>query len=199
MTTKLMTAALLVVLPSICLGFHLDDIFGKPPATVDRVEIPKYLGRWYQVYYNSNLRNSFLRNAVCITADYGAINATTISVLNSNRIMTPNGPLDQIAGFGYKTDTEGQLLVELSGVPLPAPYWILKLGPVLNGQYQYSIVSDPIRFTLFVLARDPQDFAERYDREVLSYLEGEQFTDVGNRPERVYSGRDCLFANVPPQ
>ncbi|CAH1786650.1 unnamed protein product, partial [Owenia fusiformis] len=102
-------------------------------------------------------------------------------------------------GFGYKTETEGQLLVELSGVPVPAPYWILKLGPVVNGQYQYSIVSDPIRFTLFVLARDPQDFAEKYEQEVLSYLEGEKFTDVENKPEKVYSEKDCLYADVPPQ
>ncbi|CAH1786456.1 unnamed protein product, partial [Owenia fusiformis] len=122
------------------------------------------------------------RNAVCITADYRAINATTISVLNSNRIKTPDGPLDQITGFGYKTETEGQLSVQLAGVPVAAPYWIIKLGPVVNGQYQYSIVSDPIRYALFVLARDPQEFAEKYDKEVLSYLEGEKFTDFENKP-----------------
>ena len=48
--------------------------------------------------------------------------------------------------------------------------WVLKLGPVENDQYQYSVISDPIRLSLFVLARDPDDFKNRFEAEVLSFF-----------------------------
>ena len=39
--------------------------------------------------------------------------------------------------------------------------WVMQLGPPTfgdDGLYEYSLVSNPIRTRLYVLARDPDDF-----------------------------------------
>ena len=34
-----------------------------------------------------------------------------------------------------------------------ADYWIVKLGPIVDGQYQYSVVTDSRTSSLFILVR----------------------------------------------
>merc|ERR1712170_333793 len=58
-----------------------------------------------------------------------------------------------------------KLKVFFGGSPVGAPYWIVKLGPVVNGQYDYAVVTDGLKASLFVLARDVDTFNEKYDAE----------------------------------
>jgi lipocalin len=81
--------------------------------------------------------------------------------------------------------------------PFPAPYWVLKLGPVVDDLYDYSIVSDNLNLSLFVLARDPTTFNEKYDAEVQSYLQDAGFTGKFNTPVSSYQGDDCHYADAP--
>ena len=82
--------------------------------------------------------------------------------------------------------------------------WILKLGPKEETfpsvpQYQYSVVSTPRRGQLFVLARNPQDFNARFNKEVLSFLEQANFTRFLNEPIRTYQGPDCKYVGINNQ
>ena len=70
--------------------------------------------------------------------------------------------------------------------------WIFKLGPLVNGQYQYSIVSDGGGLGLFVLCRDPPTFEELYEAEVLEYLSLTGFTET-RAPIKEYQGPDCDY------
>ena len=51
-------------------------------------------------------------------------------------------------------------------------YWIVKLGPIVNCQYDYAIVSGPVtdnigtRFSLYVLCRNVNKYEEKYEKEV---------------------------------
>jgi hypothetical protein len=72
----------------------------------------------------------------------------------------------------------GQLTVHLDGVPRDSPYWIYDLGPVIDNQYEWAIVSDPVMLSLFVLARNVENFYEKYDSEVLSILTNYGFNDI---------------------
>ena len=74
--------------------------------------------------------------------------------------------------------------------------WVLQLGPATfgpSGEYQYAVVSDNIRGTLFVLARDPDVFKKDYDAEVLAFLTAQGFTTFYNKPVNTYHGRDCVY------
>ena len=64
----------------------------------------------------------------------------------------------------------------------PAPYWVLELGPIENKQYQYSIVSDDKAISLFVLARDVEEFQEKYEDQVLVSMKEFGFTKSLNKP-----------------
>ena len=63
-----------------------------------------------------------------------------------------------------------------------APYWVVDLGPVENNMYQYSIVSDDKKLSLFVLARNVSEFYEKYDTTVLNKLDTLGFNTFINKP-----------------
>jgi len=49
---------------------------------------------------------------------------------------------------------------------------VVKTGPLNQfNQYDYAIVSNWVKFPVFVIARDPELFQKFYMREVLEYLE----------------------------
>jgi lipocalin len=41
---------------------------------------------------------------------------------------------------------------------LAGDYWVLALGPIVDGKYQYSVVSEPRKLMMWVLARNPQNY-----------------------------------------
>ena len=77
--------------------------------------------------------------------------------------------------------------------------WVLKLGPKeARGpnavpQYQYSIVSGPFRTTLFVLARDPDDFRARFEADILQWLKTNHFDRFYNKPIQTVQMSDCDY------
>ena len=111
--------------------------------TVETLDLEKYQGRWYQIYGN-NFDQLFEKFASCITADYTLVPNGNVTVLNS-QYEDLNG-IEQIKGYAYysyNSDPKmypGELTVHLDGVPVDSPYWVVKLGEELNGQYQYSII-----------------------------------------------------------
>jgi apolipoprotein D and lipocalin family protein len=150
-------------------------------TTVKTLNLESYEGRWYQIYGN-NFDQLFEKFASCITADYSIIPSGNVSVLNS---QYEKDKIVQIEGYAYYGNTNknpnlfpGQLTVHLDGVPRDSPYWIYDLGPVIDNKYEWAIVSDPVMLSLFVLARDVENFYEKYDSEVLSILTKYGFNDI---------------------
>ena len=76
--------------------------------------------------------------------------------------------------------------------PFDAPYWVIELGPVVNGKYDYAIVSDNLSAFLFVLARNPDNFRSKYQADVLSHLTAMGFTGV-SKPIETYQKADCKY------
>jgi lipocalin len=130
-------------------------------APVDKLDLTKYVGRWYQVYKN-RFDNTFQGGGTCAVADYQLVD-TAVTV--SNNQINKDGSLGQIKGSAFYSpgNTGGELTVSLDGVPREAPYWVIEIGPVKDNQYEYSIVSDNNRFSLFVLARNVTQYYEEYD------------------------------------
>lgn len=169
----------------------------SPPPTVSEVDIDSYVGRWFQVYANRLVYLTFERNAVCQTADYKKLeDGNGISVVNAQNEKSPTGEISSISGSAVITDpTEpGQLTLKFTTVPFPGDYWIVKLGPIVNGEYQYSIVSDPDKSQLFVIARDVDEFKAKYDNEVLTFLEQNGFTGK-SAPIPSVQGEDCAYSD----
>lgn len=147
------------------------------PDTITHLDIDAYLGHWLQVYA-APTNSIFQGYGTCITADYGLLDNGDVSVLNSQLDKDHN--IEKINGYAfYKNSSEpGKLTVHLDGVPVDSPYWIVKLGDVVDGQYQYSIITTPSGISLWVLTRDIAKFSEEYDAEVRQFLEEYKFKYV---------------------
>lgn len=153
-------------------------------AQVSELNRTQYLGRWYQVYSDLFVDATFENSSFCDTADYGIYPNNTISVWNRERQYNSTGPERQIFGWATAEDSAkpGELTVHLQTTGFGAPYWVYQLGPVEKDQYQYSIVSDPLKLTLFVLARNVSKFMDKYNRNVTDYLTEQGFTSLVNSP-----------------
>ncbi|KAJ8037915.1 Temperature-induced lipocalin-1 [Holothuria leucospilota] len=173
----------------------------SPPETVKQLDVSAYLGRWYQVYADFIVFSTFERNAQCVTADYGLKSDFTISVLNTNTDGSPTGNFNMITGDAYTPNPKepGQLKVQLDGVPVAGDYWIIQLGPMEGNppQYQYSVVTDRDRFTLFVLARNVSDFQTRFEKDVLQFLNDDGFDRFYNKPQLTVQVKECKYVTPP--
>jgi len=146
-------------------------------TSVKELDLEKYTGHWNQVYA-SPFDFTFQGYGKCITADYKIIDTNNVSVLNSQ--YNKDNKYEQIKGYAYYKDftKPGELSVILEGVNYPAPYWVIKLGEVLDNQYQYSIISVPYGPSLWVLARNINKFFRYYNNEVIEFLDEYNFNYV---------------------
>ena len=171
-------------------GLHAKYFGEDVYQPIKYVDLSMYSGRWYQVYENY-FDITFQGKGTCSVADYTII-GDKVGVLNSQ--IDKNGKLDQIGGNAFYEDNNsgGELSVKLDGVPRTAPYWIIELGPIVNNKYEYSIVSDNKRITLFVLARNVEDFYNKYDDEVKEKLKKLGFNKKLNEPIKMEQN-DCDY------
>ncbi|CAM9578034.1 unnamed protein product, partial [Phaeothamnion confervicola] len=162
--------------------------FLKPPKTVEELDVSKYLGTWYQVYASLSVLRTFEKNGYCIKAEYTSRENDTIGVDNSQRLGGPDGNVTHATGYAYRPydKAPGKLKVHFDEprVPVDGSYWVLLLGnDTDDGQYSFSVVSDPLRAMLFVLVRDPEQFTESGDEEcVLAFLKKAGFVLPWNKP-----------------
>lgn len=161
---------------------------------VHEVDLSQYTGTWYQVY-GDLIDRTFEGFGSCITATY-TLNDDDGNVSVFNRQVSPNGTVETISGVAYYNDGNegGELTVDLEGTPGSAPYWIVSLGPVVENQYSYSIVSDNKQLSLFVLTRDIDNFFRMYDDDVLSYLEQYGFDKKFNSPI-ITKQTECVYSD----
>jgi lipocalin len=147
------------------------------PATVNELKVNSYLGHWIQVY-QAPTNPIFQGYGTCLTADYGLLDNGQISVLNAQ--LNKNKELETIGGYGYYQNVSepGKLTVHLDGVPVDAPYWVVKLGEVVDDKYQYSIITTPSGISLWVIVRNVDSFNELYSSEVKEYLDENNFKYV---------------------
>jgi lipocalin len=152
--------------------------------TVPVLDPLKYVGRWYQMF--SDALSDTIESRYCVTADYGVFPNITVSVLNRDRAQSVSGPENQIAGWAsIDPKAPGELTVHLGGVPVPAPYWVVDLGPVdpLTGLYTYAVVTDPFQASLFVLARNVTYFySSGLNQSLYTTLINEGFDTIINKP-----------------
>lgn len=157
------------------LGLAALPALAEPPATVDAVDIERYMGRWYEI---AALPNFFQRHCVRdTTADYRLRGDGLIDVVN--RCEKGDGTLDEARGIARTADPETNAKLEVSfvrvfGMPVFwGDYWIIGLG----ADYDYALVGTPSRRWGWILARDPNPPAQR----VASWLQ--RFAEQGYDPK----------------
>jgi apolipoprotein D and lipocalin family protein len=122
-----------------------------PLDVVDKVDVQRYLGKWYEI---ALLPNSFEKGCNCTTAEYSLIDSTTIRVINSCRKDSVKGEVDKANGkaFVVEGSNNAKLRVQFFW-PFRGDYWIIDLD---KENYSYAVVGAPNRKYLWILSRTPK-------------------------------------------
>lgn len=87
-----------------------------------------------------------------------------------------------------------------SSAPFDGFYWVVAVGDIPSGetQYPWAIVSVPFQTSLFILARDVDDFKENLQETALKVAEDKGFTFFFNKPIATFqSTSECEYPPVP--
>jgi len=119
----------------------------KRLEVVPRVELKRYLGKWYEI---AHLPFRFEDDCTDITATYSLTNDGNVSVLNE---CLKDGKLKQSKGKAKVVDKNtGAKLKVTFFWPFYGDYWIINLGK----DYDYAVVGTPNRKYLWILNRTPK-------------------------------------------
>ena len=118
--------------------------------TVEKVDIQRYSGVWYEI---ARLPNSFEKGLECVTATYTPKSDGKIEVLNKGFMVT-KGKMKTAKGTAWVPDPAypGRLKVTFFW-PFSGNCYIM----LLDEDYRYVLVGDPSRKYLWVLSRS-KDF-----------------------------------------
>jgi apolipoprotein D and lipocalin family protein len=117
--------------------------------TVEKVELDRYLGRWFQLaYFPARFQPVSCGLA---TAEYSLKRNGRIEVLNSCWGEEFGGKPDRSAkGTAWPADETNSKLKVRFFWPFKADYWVIDLGE----DYEYTVVSEPSKKYLWILCRD---------------------------------------------
>ncbi len=140
---------------------------GPPLRAVDRVDITRYAGRWYEI---ATIPMSFQKGCVGVTADYALRPDGDVSVVNTCRKETLDAPERSVEGKAWSVAPSNAKLEVQFFWPFHGAYWIIDLSP----DYQWAVVGHPSRTYLWILSRTPQMDPATYDG-ILSRLKAQAY------------------------
>jgi len=137
----------------------------SPPPVAASVELPAYLGLWYEI---ARFPNRFEDHCQAVTAEYARRDDGLLSVVNACRKGALDGEIDRAEGRAriVEGSNNAKLKVSFFG-PFWADYWVLDRAE----DYSWSLVGEPEGRYLWILARTPQ-IDDALLQDLLSRLEG---------------------------
>ncbi len=133
--------------------------------TVSKVELDKYLGKWYEI---ARLPAGFQSGCNKTTATYTLLDNGNVSVLNE---CIKNGKYKKAKGTAKVVDKQtGAKLKVTFFWPFYGDYWIIKLGE----NYDYAVVGTPNRKYLWILSRT-QKMDEKLYSELVEFAKSKGF------------------------
>ena len=133
--------------------------------TVQKVDLQKYLGDWYEI---ARYEHPFQKDCKNVKANYSLRDDEKIQVVNSCTKMSTNEFKDAKA-VAYSVDETNSKLKVSFFRPFYGDYWILDL----DKDYKYAIVGTPSKEYLWILSRE-----KTMNNEVLNKLL-EKITSMG--------------------
>ena len=135
-----------VLFISIVLLFTACSSKNPPLQTVEKVDLQKYLGTWYEI---ARFEHFFEKDCKNVSANYSMMDEETIQVINKCTKITPTES-KEATGRAYAVDASNSKLKVSFFRPFYGDYWVL----VLDKNYEYVLVGTPSREYLWILARD---------------------------------------------
>lgn len=158
------------IVPAACLALaFLSGCSNHPPlAVVDHVDLPRYMGRWYEI---AKYPTRFEKGCHGATADYTLRPDGKVDVVNRCRKGSMTGEEEVAKGVARSVDskTNAKLKVWFQW-PFEGNYWVIDLDP----DYRWAVVGEPSRKYLWILSRTPHMRSADYDG-ILSRLPSKEY------------------------
>ena len=151
---------LLTIISIACL-FTACSTKNPPLQTVEKVDLEKYLGTWYEI---ARYEHFFEKDCKNVTANYSMLNKETIKVTNRCTKITTNEN-SEVLGRAYATDITNSKLKVSFFRPFYGDYWVL----ILDKNYDYVVVGTPNREYLWILSRENK-ISDSLKNEILQKL-----------------------------
>ena len=127
-----------------------------PVESVPRLEVPRYVGRWFEL---ARLPNRFQEDCVGdVTADYTLESDASLTIVNrcrtqDGRWRSAEGHANQVPEVSSGARLKVNFLPRwMQWFPLGrGDYWVVMLDP----QCRYAVVSEPSREFIWILSRTP--------------------------------------------
>lgn len=134
-----------------------------PVKALDYVDLGRYAGTWYQIARNPVF---FEAGCVCSRQVLTPDSSGQIAVYNSCNYMKPTGELKEIRGYAEASDASSNAKLDVSfniprtnwKIPWKGKYWVI----AVDADYQWAVVTDPLRYSLYILARTPSMPDDQY-------------------------------------
>jgi len=136
------------ITPLLVLGLSACAHSGPPLRTVDRVDLHRYEGLWYEI---ASIPTSFQKGCVASTATYTLEKGGDVEVVNRCRDKALDGPERTARGKAWSVDPSNAKLEVQFFWPFSGDYWVIDLGE----NYEYAVVGHPSRDYLWILSRTP--------------------------------------------
>ena len=132
-----------------------------PLETVEKDELEKYLGTWYEI---ARYEHFFEKDCKNVTANYSMLDVDTIKVINRCTKIQTNEK-KEVFGRANATDFTNSKLKVSFFRPFYGDYWVL----ILDEKYDYVVVGTPSREYLWILSRT-SNLDEKIKKEILQKL-----------------------------
>ena len=117
----------------------------QPPATVASLDLPRYMGRWYEI---ASFPNRFQRGCRCTQADYHLEQG--IMRIRNACYRYQETTLDVAHGKAWPVPDSGNSRLKVRFFwPFTGDYWVLYVSP----SYRTALVGSPDRDYLWILSR----------------------------------------------
>ncbi len=152
--TRRVVYGIIVVLMLITMTAHAQQPM-QELKTVDKVDLDRYVGKWYEV---ARFPNRFQEKCTGeVTATYIKRGDGRIDVINQCRTL--NSGMTEAVGLARIVDTTSNAKLKVRFAPawlgwLPmvwGDYWIVALAE----DYSYAVIGEPSRNYLWILSRTP--------------------------------------------
>jgi apolipoprotein D and lipocalin family protein len=172
-----------LILKLVCLSWLVGCLAGCGPSTtereglpplqvVERVDIPRYMGTWYEI---ASFPHRFQEGCTGTTASYTLRDDGGVDVVNRCFHQSLQGEEKVAEGRARVVDTATNAKLEVSFFgPFWGDYWIIELGD----EYEYAVVGHPGRDYLWILSRTPRMDDATFDALVARLREVHRY-DVG--------------------
>lgn len=132
-----------------------------PLPTVEKVDLNRYLGTWYEI---ARYDHSFEKGCTNVSATYALNDDGSINVLN--QCTKEDGTHKEAKGIAYGVDATNSKLKVSFFRPFYGNYWVL----MLDEDYTYALIGEPSREYLWILSRS-KNIDEATKHQILTKAE----------------------------